>query len=212
MRLPVVIAVVVAPAVAHAEVELWAEAGARYEPRDEIQLSFDQHLRFDEDVSRVSAVMPEVRAHYRPVKWFRTGVGYRLQYERNNDGEMVLRHRFAVDARVRYDLGDFRFDYEPQFQEELRPSSNDETRHTIRNELRAAYRGWKPWVPEVAGEVFHVLYEGDTIHLEKLWLTAGVAYERKRQAIEAFYRLELPFEEPMEPASHIVGVGFHYEL
>jgi len=197
---------------ARADVQQWTELGVDKSLGERWSLTFEQQLRFDLDQSRVDAVMPELGLHRRLARWLRIGTGYRFQYQRDNAGDMVFRHRFHVYGRARRDLGDVRLDYRLQVQETVRPTSNDVSRHALRNRGDVSYRGFKRWEPGVAGELFHAIDDGDPIHLDKIWLTAGVAYTRKAWSVDVFYRAELPVADTMDPTIHILGLGMRREL
>jgi hypothetical protein len=204
--------VIAGAAPAFADVQLWTEVGLRYDATEKVSLSFDQQVRFDDDVSRLGAVMPEFGVNYNVTDWIRVGVGYRLEYERDNSGDLVVRHRIDGGARLRANLGDVRLEYRLVYQEGIRPRSKDQYRHAIRNRGDIAYRGLKPWIPAVSVELFHAIDEGDTIHLDKIRTTVGTAYSTGPYEIEVYYRIESPRADTTEPTAHIIGTGFHYDL
>jgi hypothetical protein len=198
---------------AAAETQLWTEAGVKHDLSKRWTLAFDGHLRFDADVSRVGSIMPEPSVAYRVKKWFRTGAGYRYQYERDKDGIMVSRHRGYLWGKLRKDVGDVRAEYRLQLQEEYRPDANPDYRHTIRNRGDVSWQGFGDIVPGLAVEAHHILNEdGSTIHLGKVWLTGGIEYERDAVSLDLFYRAIVGQDDPTEPTGHIVGVGVHYEI
>jgi len=197
---------------AHADVQQWTELGIGKDLTKRWSASFDQHLRFDEDLSRVESVMPEAGIGWRPKRWLRFSLGYRLQYQRDGSGDMALRHRLHTAVRARYALGDVRLEYRLQLQEQLRPGSKDPARHTLRDRAEVSYRRFKPWVPGASVELFHAIADGDAIRLDKLWLTLNAAHSRKSWSAEVFYRVEVPIADAMDPTLHILGVGVHYDL
>ena len=196
---------------AHADAQLWAEGGVSKEVSKRTEVQFTLHMRFDQDISRLTAVLPEASARYRIKKWLRVGGGYRLEYERKRNGEFVLRHRVSADVRFRYEVHPVRFDYKVMLLEQVRPSSNDQFRTVLRNRIDVTYRASKPWTPGVAAEVFHALGDLDQVAYSKLRLTVGVTYERARHAFEVFYRAEL-HADPADPTFHILGLGYNFEL
>jgi hypothetical protein len=157
-------------------------------------------------------VIPEVGLHYRLAKWLRVGAAYRLEYERDGSGDLVVRHRIQADGRARADFGDLRVGYELKVQEGYRPSSNDQLRFTLRNEVGADYRAWKRWAVGGSLELHHEADRDDPIHLDKIWLTFGAARRGKRDELAMFYRLELPQYDAMDPTVHIVGAALHHDL
>ena len=202
------LAVVLVSAPARADVQLWTEVGAERDVTPRVTLAFDQHLRFDDDVSRVSAVMPEVSAELRIVRWLRAETGYRFEYERDGDGNLVVRHRGDVAVRAVLRRGRLRGELEQRYEEELRPTSHHHVHQHVLRE-RAGI-GWQVGhcLPEASLTVFEVV--GHDGLLDKLWLTAGVTRRRHGRETEAFYRLAQPYDRLVPPA-HIFGIAFHTE-
>ena len=210
MRAPVAMAAALAfslaaPAAARADVELWTELGVRRDLGRHVQLSLDQQVRFDANVSRIGALIPEAGASIRLTRWLRASGGYRLEYERDKSGDLVLRHRPFASARGRVDLGPLRAEPRLQLQDDIRPDKMDVHRPAARLRLAVSYRGARRWVPEASAETFH---RTSDLRADKLWLTLGGARTGPRE-VEAFYRLELA---PGEPLVSIVGLAFHAAL
>ena len=210
MRTLAIAAVLLAAPAARADVQLWSEAGVRAQLAKRTQLTFDQHLRFDADVSRVQSVMPEAGLHHRFEKWLRAGIGYRLEYERDGT-ELVARHRGHIYGRARYKLGAFQLVYKLQYQESIRPDKNKLLKHVVRNRIELGYRATKRLEPAIGAEMFHRLGDETTARYERIWLTAGVTYARKRWDADVFYRLEIS-GDAMTPDAHIIGLGFHSDM
>jgi len=195
---------------ARADVQLWTELGAERDVTPRVTLAFDQHLRFDADVSRVSAVMPEASVALRLVRWLRAETGYRFEYERDGDGDMVVRHRGDVSLRAVLRRGRLRGELEQRYEEELRPTSRHHVhQHVLRERARIGWQLGRHWLSEASLTVFEVL--GRDGPLDKVWLTAGVTRRRHGNETEAFYRLAQPYDR-LEPPAHIFGIAFHTEL
>ena len=201
-----------APARAESDLQAWFEVGLGRRLHKRLDLSFEGHLRFDQDVSRLAAAMPELTLAFRLHKLLRLGLGYRFIYERDNDGVLVIRHLPFVQARARYELGPVELTYRLRYQVQIRGSISDELRHTVRNRLQVALKETKPWIPEIAAELFHRLGDGEAIRLQKLRLTAGVGYGFDDHQIELFYRVEILQNDPDDPTPHIIGLAYEYEL
>jgi hypothetical protein len=202
----------VAPA--SADTQLWTELGLRHDLTKKVTLSFDQLTRFDADVSRLGSAMPEVGVAYKVKKWFRIGAGYRYEFERNKDAELVSRHRAFAWMRARRDLpADVQLQYRLQLQEQWRPDAKPVNRHTVRNRGDVSYTALGAFTPGASVELHHILNEeGNTIHLGKVWLTAGVEWERDQLGLDVFYRLITGQYDPDDPSGHVLGVGVRYEI
>jgi len=211
MKTLITLAVLAAAGHAYADAQLWGEAGVSTRPAKRIEVDVSPQVRFDQDMSRFSAFLPELSARYRIARWLRVGTGYRLEYERDGGGMLVLRHRVSADGRVRYELGDVRADYRLMIMEQIRPDTNDPYRAVLRNRVDVAYRAWKPWVPYVGAEHFLLLGDFDALADHKLRLTTGVVHGRGDHDVEMFVRAEL-HADPNDPTFYILGLGYHYEL
>jgi hypothetical protein len=208
-RLLLLLGLTAQPAGAAAETQIWTEAGVDAELGARVSVSFEQHLRFDQDLSRVAAVMPEAGIDYRPLDWLQLGAGYRLAYERRRRGDMELRHRLHLQTQVRGDAGAFRIRYRLRLQERIR---SEDLRHVVRNRLRVDYRGARPWTPLAAAELFHRLADEDPFMLRKLRLTAGLRRDLGEARVGLYYHVEIPYDEPRDPFFHIFGIEVHYSL
>ena len=210
----VAVGVTAAASTAHAEddVQLWTEAGLSADVAKRTTVTLDAGLRFDQDVSRLLGFLPELSVTQRLARWLRVGAGYRFEYERDRSGDLVVRHRFELAGRARLDLDPVRLEYRLQLQEAVRPSSNDQYRHTVRNRFDASYQDLGRWVPWASLELHHDLdRDGETFAYDKTWITAGLAVEQGRRELDVYYRAELP-ADPMEPTAHILGAGVHVDL
>jgi hypothetical protein len=202
-----------APARADSDLQLWLEAGVSRKLGRGFEASFEQGIRFGDDVSRVEAVLPDLGVSYRPHKSIRLGLGYRYEYERNRSGEMVARHRPHVEVRPRYEVWRLQLTYRLRYQLQIR--SAEEFRHTVRNRLAVELKLKKPlkaWRPGISAEAFHRLDDGDPVHLHKLRLIAGVTYKLGKQDLEFFYASEVAQYDARDPVLHILGLGFDREL
>jgi hypothetical protein len=209
-------AIVVAPqARAQSDVQLWTKAGARYRMHKRWHLIFEQHLRLDQNLSQLDAVMPEVDMRYRPLQWLRLETGYRWRYERDNARDWQGRHRVHGGIRLRLDLDPLEIRYRLQYQMQLRRERDDGTpvRHVARNALEGVWVGLSGIEPFVEAETFHRLDGGqDEQLLRKVRLTGGASHELGDHRLSLFYRLELLHTDPDEPILHIIGAGYRFNF
>jgi hypothetical protein len=214
-RASLLVVAVLAPSLARADsdAQLWLAAGASHDLTRRVAIELEQELRFDQDMSRVAAVLPELRAGVEVVSWLRLGGGYRFAYERDGSGDLVIRHRLDAEARPRVELGPVRLGYRLRFQEQLRGADGmDGFRHTLRNRVDARWRVARRLAPGASAEAFHSLGDGEAIRLHKLRFTFGTAIDLDTHEVELFYRLELPRDDPDDPTLHIVGLAYAFAL
>lgn len=200
-------------AVARAEdVQLWVAAGFEQPLARRLTLKVEPQLRLEEDLSRLAALLGFVGARYRAADWLRAGAGYRAEYERNGDDELVLRHLFVAELSTRARLGRTQLSYRLRLQEQLRPGAGDFARTTLRNQVALELPRWRRLTPAASLELFHALGDFDGATLDKLRLTTGVKLDGKAgHNLEVFYRLELPQDDATEPSAHILGLTYLYD-
>lgn len=196
---------------AYGDGQLWIEPGLGFEPAKRVEVDVSSEVRFDQDISRFAALLPEASVSYRIEKWLRVGGGYRFEYERDKDGVLVVRHRIAGDVRLRYEHEPIRVDYRLRLAEQIRPSSNDQLRTVLRNRVGVSYRAWKPWIPGAEVEVFHALGDLDQLDYDRFRLTVGVTHSRGAHDVQAFFRIEA-HADPQEETALILGLEYHYQL
>jgi uncharacterized protein DUF2490 len=195
------------------DVQVWTAAGTSLIPHRRFELILEPQIRLDDNASRVSSLLFFVGARYQVASWLRATAGYRSEYERDGDDDLVLRHRLTADLGPRLDFGSIRLTYRLRLQEQLRPTSRDQYRVTLRNMLQLSYRGWDRWTPALAAEPFHAMGDLDAFELDKTRITFGVTHDLdKHQEVEAFYRIEVSHGDASEPTLHIVGATYHCDV
>jgi hypothetical protein len=210
-QVALVVAALASSSAASADRQLWLEGGIGGRVTKQLELELTPELRFDQDVSRMDKFLADVGARYRVRRWLRFGGGYRLEYERDGMGDLVLRHRLAADVRVRYEREPLRVDVRSMVFEQIRPASGDSLRTGIRNRLVVGFRRWHPWVPEAAVEVFHALGDLDEFTYDKVRFSIGGLHDRGDHDFELLLRVEL-HADPAEPTYYILGLGYHYDV
>lgn len=200
------------PANAQSDGQLWMKAAAEYGLDKKTELIFEQHLRFDQDITRVASVMPEVGIQREVTRWFRAVVGYRFIYRRENDGDMNWGHRLFADAKFRARIRMFRLQYRARIQGQW--LDEKESRYKLRNELEAKLKVFRKWDPYAAAELFNRLDDDDeTFGADKLRLTIGTQRDLgKKQAIDVYYRVQLPRRDSSDPVEHIAGLSYQVSL
>ncbi len=202
-----------APAVAQSDAQLWLVFDLGKELSRTWSVSYEQHLRFDQDVSRVAQIMPDVAVTVRVARWMRVVAGYRLQYLRNGSGELVVRHRPYLGGTVRADVAtDFRFSARLLFTEQIRGWSSDDLRHGVRAKASAAWRGYRRIRPEVSTEVFYAIADPNGIELDKIRLGAELSTPVGLGAAGLGYVLEFAQRDASDPTVHAILVSYAIEL
>lgn len=210
----VVVGLALAPghAVADTQGQVWFEAGVSHDLTSRTEVAFDQHLRFGGD--GLDSLMPEGRIIYHARDWLRLDAGYRFAYKRDENAQLVYRHRLFGDLRLRTKSKPWQFDYRFRLQQTLRGLSNqDGARYKARNRGRVRWANNSKWTPGASIELFHGLGNNKGIELRKLRLTLGAGYDgRGKRDYDLFYRFETPYNDPGQATLHIVGVAGHMDI
>jgi Protein of unknown function (DUF2490) len=211
-RLPVLLACLLAQwphgrAAAEHEAQLWLELELRHRLSRRWELSFEQHLRFDERLRRLAQVMPDLSASYRARSFLRAIAGYRLQYERDGSGDFELRHRLYAGGQLQRDLGPLRLSLRALFTEQLRPedSGDDATRAGLRTRGGVTWRGPERWKVTSTAELFFDLEAPEATKLR-----LGLDLQPGLRHLELGYRLELPRDDA--PVEHALVLSGAFEL
>ena len=201
------------PATAGEDVQVWTSAGVRYRAAKKVRLEYEQHLRFDQNVSRLESVKPEAKLSWKASDWARLGLGYRYSQERNGQDEWKPEHRFHLQGSVGMDLGPVGMGYRLRFQERLEFGVEFKNKHTLRQRLSAEVDTGTRFTPFSTVEGFAWLRDSGMSVRERWRFTGGVeARLPKRNRVEVFYRREVPVYDGSNPIEHILGVGYQYRI
>lgn len=207
------------PVTASDDVQLWLEAGVRYQISEQFRLKFDQHIRFHENVSAVESIMPELSVSYTPLKFLSLDVGYRFiaePFDYNDKTYIESWHRFFADIRLKYRIKPVTLDYRLGFQEQFGfPWDKGEkltTTHTVRNKVGLCVKAPAGFEPFLSAELFNRIDDADG-PWHKWRLATGLKYEISSHELSLSYRFE-QFIGPdrSDDRKHIVAAGYHYKF
>jgi hypothetical protein len=206
------------PAGASSEFQLWTEAGVQVKLDKQWRLRFDQHVRFDENLSATDSIMPELGVSFRPAKFIRLEVGYRYvaePIESLEDTYVESWQRFFADVQLRHRFKPVTLKYRLRFEEEFGwPWKRGEElvlKHTLRNQLGVEVKLPLGFAPFLSGELFLRLADPDGV-LHKWRLTAGLDYRIASHTVSLYYRFEDMLDDAGDPTRQVLGVGYHYEF
>ena len=198
-----------ADARADSDAQLWLEADVGHELTKTWSIAFEQHLRFDENLSRLAQVLPDLSVTARLHRALRLIAGYRLQYVRNTVGDFELRHRLYGGGQAKLDHGALRLTARALFTEQIRPSSKNEFRLGLRTRATAEWRKAR-WKPRLSTELFYDL--DATSALDKVRIGLSVARELGSVELSLGYLVEVPVQDTTEPTLHVLTLGSAFEL
>lgn len=197
-----------------ADAQVWINAGMRYKPTKKVSLNVNQHLRLDQNVSRVQGILTDLSVSWRAKKWFRLGGGYRFQMDSNKDGLLLPGHRLHIQARLKHGFGPVDLSYRLRFQETLEHDEGEiDARHTMRNRIGVDFDTNTIVTPGLSAELYTRFADKEPVLLKKLRITTGFDIKpTKSHVLTVYYRLHVPIYEKDDPKDHIVGLGYQYRI
>lgn len=195
------------------DVQLWTSAGVRYRVSKDWRLEYEQHLRFDQDVSRMESVKPELGVSWKATDLARMGLGYRYSMERNKDDEWRPEHRLHVQGALGTEFGPVSVAYRMRFQERLEFTGDFESKHTLRHRIGAEVDTDTGFTPSITLEGFTWITESGTPVRERWRFTGGLEVKLDKKHVgEVFYRREVPIYDTRDPIEHIMGLAYQYRV
>lgn len=192
-----------------------------------LDVKFNQELRLKDNSSRINSILSELEFGYDLNKRFNLSTGYRLTFDKKNDGYEKYGRWFA-DLNFDHKLDRFKFDYRLRYQhqQQFGVSKDDgdypEIKYRLQAKVEYNIKKWK-LDPYISGELFFAhqkyrrIYVDEVIEpteninaFEKFRLTVGTSYSfNKVIELSAFYRLEREFKSyPLfynTPATYYIG-------
>lgn len=197
---------------AQSDEQLWLSAAVRTGVTDDLDLSLNQMVRFDQGMSRVGKAAPELGWVYDLPKGFRVHGGYRFTADRRTEGDWRYEHRLFVGARYDFDVGPVEFGYRLEFQEDIYEKRGQRLNdNVIRNRVSVSLESHDIVRPFVSCEKLANLGGEPGTGLRNWRATVGTALNFGDHDFDVFYRLRRPFEAPFGN-DHIIGVGYRLTI
>ena len=191
--------------------QLWTSGGVRYRPKKKIRIDLTQHIRMDQDISRVGSVITEGGISKTHKSGLRVGGAYRFQMSSKKKVQLEPKHRVDLYGRFKKEVGPMAFSYRFQFQEGYEGGEENPWKHEIRNKLGIDYKTKTSISPSIAGELFAKIDEES--RLTKWRGTLSLQYKlNKANVFEGYFRVQNPLDDGLDPTERIVGVDYQYRI
>ena len=204
-----------ASAKADRETEAWLSAGVTYEPHERIRLSLAPQFRIREASPHAARFLVDGGGRFRVKRWLYFGVGYRftLNQTDGDSAEWQVLNRVHGDARLRFRFGRVQLRSRTRFQTRVRPDEDGRRiRHTLRQRFTLRIRAPKRFRPFLSAETFVRVRDRDGTEFWKQRFTIGVGYGFRDHGFSIGYRLEVPLASRNDTTSHIILVGYTFEI
>ena len=214
MNRKLIIILFVFPFVAKSQVvsdaKLWTGISVNKKIND-LEISFSEELRFDENVSHVDKFFSELGAKYKLIKGLYVGVNYR--YSRDNDYESRnydMNHRIDFGLTYKYKVNDFRLSFRTKIQtKSALPEENNST--FSRNKFVVKYKLNEKISPFVFYEFYYQFNDEKIINRTRISL--GSSYKlNERSSVKFFYMFENKFNTKNLEHNHVYGVSYAIDL
>ena len=218
----VLCAISLTPASGHAadqaldEVELRLDVGFQLKLPADLRLRFTQNIRFDDRVQRFYQLSPELELGYAPLNWLYWGVGYRYQFDLDDDAVFQHRHRPYTRLVFPIRFTGWSLIWRGQWQADLRTPGDASPRgvHMLRFRARAKVQALPYLVPHVSVESFQRLDASDDFAplgaFRKLRFQFGVEWNVASITLNTAYFVEVPTVDASARLKHAVIFGTAY--
>lgn len=192
------------------DAKLWAGISINKKIND-LELSFSEELRMDENASHVDKLFSELGATYKVIKGLYIGLNYR--YSRDNDYETRsydMKHRIDFGLTYKHKLDNFRFSFRTKIQTKSDlPTENNPT-HS-RNKFAVKYKLENNLTPFISYEFYYQFNDEKVINRTRFSL--GSSYKiNDNNALKFFYMFENKFNTKNLKYNHVYGVSYSIDL
>jgi len=203
-----VVLAVPSTALAEADNQLWTSSGFKYRMPRDLEFDAELHVRWDENVSEMDSVMPEMSLGYGPLSWLEFGVGFRHITEANKNDEIEKGHRVHAETGLDGDLGPVELSYRLRYQQKDEYDELEDAKR-IRNRITLQYDTDTPFTPLLASELFTDPAE-QPIEQVKVRLSAGGALKvMKRHRLKVRYHHQVDIGDDPD-VERIISLGYKY--
>ncbi len=198
--------------------ELWSGVQLRKKITKKLRVSFEEEIRFNENISDIKKFYSEISLSYRLNKYIRFAARYRFTENKTLLSYYSTRHRIMADISLRYRISRLTVAYRARYQTKYIDIYSSETgfvpQNHSRNKLSLKYNIRKnPVSPFISSELYYQLNNPEGNRLDKLRNTAGFEYNiNKKNSFDIYFRIQQQINVNNPVKSYIIGVGYFYML
>jgi len=197
---------------------LWTGIRFNYDLSDKWQLSFEEELRFHENVSRLDKFYSQVGLSLRASDHVEFGAFYRFENQQDNNSNYDNRHRFHFDFELKTETGRYTLSSRSRIQTRYTNpySSDDGTIPTnyFRNKFGISYNVRRSTLnPYISYEFYYATNKSSGNEIDHTMFTLGFRFRLKnRDRVNMYYRIsqELNVNDPIK--LNIFGISLTSKL
>ena len=193
------------------DTRLWLSSGLDIEPTKKIDVKLTQHVRFDDNVSSLDTVIPEIEFEFDPLKWAEIGGGYRTIGKWNKEEEYDPAHRVQGDLGFKKEFKKWEPAYRMRLQRSWEQDKTLKIKTRRRHRYKLTYDATKSLDLSIAGQTFR----DPDLHFSHatLRLTAGAKFKvKKKHKVSLSYNREAVLNRLETTDQHIISVGYTYGI
>ena len=192
------------------DAKLWTGISVSKKYND-LEFSFSEELRFDENFSHVDKLFSEFGVKYKVRKGLSFNINYR--FNRDNDYEsrsFDLKSRFDFGVSYKYKTEKFQYSFRTKLQTQL-ASKNDLNPTYSRNKFAVKYLSDSPFTPFLSYEFYYQFNNEQIVNRTRLSLGSNYTFN-DNNAIKFFYLYENRFNVINLKHNHIWGISYSIDL
>ena len=200
---------------------LWATFNLDKKLHDKFSLFLTEECRTRENFSRINLFYTDLGAEYRPAKFLKVALSYRLIEKNLIDESFSFRHRVMLDITLKKKVGNFVLSYRNRTQREVRDVNSSELGYLpewySRNKVTVKYDFDKPVTPYVATEWRYQISNPRDMNGDGIWsrarFVAGLDYKKSdKHTFGLYYLVQREFNIAAPQNLYIVGLEYSLSL
>lgn len=195
---------------------LWISLGAKKEITKKINLSAENELRFNENITELRTAFVDLSGDFKVNDFIKLGINYRFGNRKQENNTMQLRQRWAFDLMLKTKVKELAIEYRSRFQQSIESISagefDIEFNRTFRNKISFEHKVYKKTDADISAEIFSSKKDG--VHrLSDVRLTTGLSYKlKKRKIIKLGYLLQTELQQANPARDFVIVIGYKYEF
>jgi len=196
---------------------LWSTISLEKELPKKFSFSFDQEIRFKDNISRLDILYSNIGFDYSFLKGFKTGIYYRLTEKYTKENEFKFKHKFMFDIAYRYKISPISISYRSRIQSEVKDYNSEYETNLAwfwRNKFELKY-SFKKFIPHVSAEFYYQIKDPWNSALNKGWhkqrFSFGLDYKlNKKNEFGLYYLIQRGID--VDDSNDINVIGIQYKL
>jgi hypothetical protein len=200
---------------------LWTTFNVDKKLRKDFSVFATEEFRLRDNFSRVNLFYTDLGIEFRPARFLKVALAYRLIEKNLDDGSYSYRHRIMLDITLKKKFGDFAFSYRQRLQREVRNVYTSEDgmlpEWYSRNKFTIKYDFGKAITPYIAAEFRYQIMNPRALESDGTWhrsrYQAGIDYKRNdKSTFGLYYMIQNEYNVSAPQNEYIIGLEYTLSL